>query len=195
MADLELLAGDSVARALSWVSTRGIEVRSWPPAAPDHAAALTSPGSVDLDPSCADHPVLYVVEPGMEPPHCRNLEDWVRIPLDLGELNARVDRLVAWSHDLGAAYTRVDDDDVLRVGDEMVVLSQLEARLMRALIANMGALLLREDLVAIVWPHGPPSDPRALDNRVKYLRAHLSGVPLRIHTVRSRGLLLERLPA
>lgn len=195
MSDLKSVARDPIARAISWISTRGVELRTWPPPAPDHAAALVAVPPTDLDPSVADHPVLYLVEPGMAPPICRDLEDWVRIPLDLAELNARADRLVAWSRDLGALYTRVDDDDVLRVGDDMVVLSQLESRLMRALIDSMGMLLLRDDLIATVWPDGPPSDPRALDNRVKSLRARLDGLPLQIHTVRGRGLLLERLPA
>lgn len=59
----------------------------------------------------------------MEPPICGDLEDWVRIPIDVGELTARADRLIAWARDLGTVSTRIDDDDLLWVGDEMVVLS------------------------------------------------------------------------
>jgi len=80
----------------------------------------------------------------------------------------------------------------LRVGDDMVVLSRLEARLMRTLIDSMGMLVLRADLVAAVWPDGPPADPRAIDNRIKSVRARLVGFPLRIHTIHGRGLILER---
>ncbi len=189
MSDTSTVAGDPVARALSWTSTRGVEVRSWPPPAPDHAAAL----SVARSDEAADRarPVLYLVEPGTEPPICHDLEDWVRIPIDVGELTARADRLIAWSQDLGAVFTRIDDDDLLWVGDEMVVLSPLEARLMRTLIESMGMLVLREDLMAAVWPDGPPSDSRALDNRVKAVRARIDGLPLCVHTVHGRGLVLE----
>jgi len=182
-------ADGQIARALSWISTRGIEIRSWPPPTPDHVVDFTS--VPPADPADRVQPVLYLVEPGMEPPICRDLEDWVRIPIDVGELTARGDRLIAWSRDLGAVFTRIDDDDLLWVGDEMVVLSPLEARLMRVLIGSMGMLVLREDLMDAVWPDGPPSDPRALDNRVKAVRARISGLPLCVHTVHGRGLVLE----
>lgn len=175
-----IVAPDPVARALSWITTRGIETRPW--------TAFDS--QTNLDPP--DHPILYLVEPGVAPPRCGELEDWIRHPLEVGELTARTDRLVARSQFVGAHYTRVDDDGVLRVGDEMVVLSRFEARLMRVLIDAMGTLVLREVLTSTVWPDGLPADPRALDNRIKTLRARLEGLPLRIHTVRGRGFLLER---
>lgn len=181
MSQTATVARDPITRALSWLSTRGVEVRTWPPA----------PGTPDPGP--VDHPVLFVVEPGAEPPLCRDLEDWVRLPLDLAELSARADRLVAWSRHLGTVYTRVDDDDILRVGDQMAVLSELEARLMRRLIASMDMLVLREDLIEATWPDHRPADNRALDNRVKAIRARLVGLPLRLHTVHGRGLLLERM--
>ena len=174
---------DAVERALSWVSTRGVETRTW--TGPSHDAPVDPP----------DHPILYLVDPGIEAPMCSELEDWIRRPIEIDELNARTDRLVARSRRQGTSYTRVDDDGILRVGDEVIVLSDSEARLMRALIADLGSLVRREDLAELVWPDGPPSDPRALDNRVKSLRKRLHGVPLRIHTVRARGLLLERLPS
>ncbi len=189
MSDTSLVAGDPIARALSWISTRGVEVRSWPPPTPDGPAELTDVGP----PSATEpiRPVLYLVEAGMEPPICGDLEDWVRIPIDVGELTARADRLIAWARDLGTVSTRIDDDDLLWVGDEMVVLSPLEARLMRTLIESMGMLVLREDLMVAVWPGGPPSDPRALDNRVKAVRARIDGLPLCVYTVHGRGLVLE----
>lgn len=174
------LARDPIARALSWIESRGIDVQPWP--APASAAPVDR----------SDHPVLYLVEPDAPAPRCGDLEDWVRCPLDLAELTARADRLIGWSRDLGASYTRVDEDDLLRVGDRVVVLSSLEARLMRRLVDSMEMLVLREDLIASVWPDGPPQDPRALDNRIKALRVRLADVPLQIHTVHGRGLLLSR---
>ncbi len=88
----------------------------------------------------------------------------------------------------------MDDHDVLRVGDQIVILSPQEARLIGALIDALGHLVVREQLMSAIWPDAAPDDPRALDNRLKALRARLEGLPLRIHTVRGRGLLLERVP-
>lgn len=175
------LAPDPIARTLSWITTRGVETRPWTSA---DTPALDAP---------PDHPILYLVEPDAPPPYCGELEDWIREPLELNELTARTDRLVARAAQVGAHFTRVDDDDILRVGDDMVPLSEQEARLLRLLIADMGTLVVREELTATVWPDGTPSDPRALDNRVKTLRKRIEHLPLQIHTVRGRGLLLERL--
>jgi hypothetical protein len=188
MSDASPLTRDRVGSTISWIATRGIEVRSWPPPEPPDPDRAAGP----LDGTDGLHPVLFLVEPGCAPPACRDLEDWVRIPIDVDELTARADRLVAWSRDLGAQATVVDEDDLLHVGADLVVLSPLEARLMRALIGSMGRLVPRAELVAAVWPDGPPADPRALDNRVKALRTRIAGVALRIHTVHGRGLVLER---
>lgn len=168
---------------LEQAGRRGVEIRPWP-----------VPG-LDLDGSVppATHPVLYVVAADAPPPWCGELEDWLREPVDAGELGARVDRLVARARGLGATLVVVDDDDVLRVGDRLLILSPQEARLLRALVADLGQLVRRADLEAAIWPEGLPDDPRALDNRVKTLRERLAGLPLRLHTVRGRGLLLERL--
>lgn len=163
--------------AVSWVESRGVEVRPWP--------------ATEAHPN-VDHPVLYLVDLGAEPPHCGPLEDWVREPVDADELFARADRLLVRGRELGASLIRVDDDGTLRVGDTIVILSDQEARLVRTLLDHMGQLVLREDLVAAVWPDAAPTDPRALDNRLKTLRQRLRDVPLTIHTVRGWGLLLEQ---
>lgn len=180
MSHTPTLARDPIARALSWIESRGIDVQPWP--GPDPVVPCEG----------HDHPVLYLVAPEAPAPRCGDLEDWIRCPLDLAELTARADRLIGWSREVGAAYTWVDEDDILRVGDRVVVLSELEARLMRRLVESIEMLVLREDLIASVWPDGAPEDPRALDNRIKALRARLVDVPLQIHTVHGRGLLLSR---
>jgi len=157
-----------------------VAVRAWPSAVARAADETLA------------HPVLYLVDAHAEPPRCSTLEDWVRAPIDVDELYARADRLVARFTELTERLTVVDDSDTLRVGDAIVILSPQEGRLMRLLIDQMGEIVRRDELMATVWPDGPPADPRALDNRVKSLRLRLGPVPLRIHTVRGRGLLLER---
>jgi DNA-binding response OmpR family regulator len=169
-------ASDPVAVALSWTAARGIDIRRWPD---------------DGRPASPDHPVLYLVAADTEPPGCDLLEDWLRLPIDLDELNARADRLLSRAAETGATLIRLDEGGALHVGDVVVILSEQESRLMQALVDNQGQLVLREDLHRVVWPEGAPSDPRALDNRIKSLRLRLKGLPVRIHTVRGWGLLLE----
>jgi DNA-binding response OmpR family regulator len=169
-------ATDPVAVALSWTASRGIDIRCWPQ---------------DGRPTSAEHPVLYLLPVGVEPPRCGVLEDWLRLPVDLDELHARADRLLARAASTGAALIRVDDG-ALHVGEHIVILSEQEERLVRALADRPGQLVPRDELQLAVWPDGAPADPRALDNRVKTLRARLRGLPLRIHTIRGQGLLLER---
>lgn len=182
MSDSTCLASDPVAIALSWISSRGVEMRP-------------STSAVALGRAAADHPVLHLLDPGVEPPPCSELEDWIRVPIDLDELHSRANRLLARARHMGASLVRVDEAGTLRVGDRIIVLSLQEASLMAVLIEHLGEVVLRDDITEAIWPDGPPHDPRALDNRVKTLRQRIRGVPLRIHTVRGRGLLLERMVA
>lgn len=180
MFDDACVASEPLTATLSWISTRGVETRPW--TFDTDRDAITPP----------DHPILYLVGAGVEPPLCTELEDWVRQPVEADELVSRADRLIARSRANATMYTRVDDDDLLRVGDDIVVLTELEARLLRVLIDAMGTLVPRQDLIEAVWPDGPPDDPRALDNRIKAVRKRIAQVPLIIHTVHGRGLVLER---
>ena len=180
MSTTTCLASDPIATALSWIASRGVEIRQ-------HTSSTA--GALDAP---VDHPVLHLVDVGVEAPRCTELEDWVRHPIDLDELYARSDHLLARAQRMGASLVRISEDDTLHVGSSIIILSEQEVRLMGTLVDHLGELVLRDDLAAVVWPEGPPQDPRALDNRVKALRRRLEGTPLQIHTVRGRGLLLER---
>ncbi|HWJ60332.1 MAG TPA: winged helix-turn-helix domain-containing protein [Acidimicrobiales bacterium] len=173
-------ASDPVAVTLSWTASRGIDIRTWPE---------------DGRPTSNDHPVLYLVPVDVEPPRCTLLDDWIRVPLDIEELRARSDRLLARAAAQGATLIRVDDDGVLHVGDAVVILSEQESRLMRALAEKRGQLVLREDLHRAIWTDGEPNDARALDNRIKTLRHRIKGLPIKVHTIRGWGLLLDTTPA
>lgn len=172
---------DPVEEALARVAGRGVSVVRWP-------------GSPTPDRSTEGRAVLYVVDPGAEPPWCDELADWIRRPVALSELHARADRLVARLNGRRPGSVAIDEDDVLRIDRRRVILSPLEARLLRVLLDEAGRVVTRDQLARAVWPEGPPTDPRALDNRVKVTRARLGGAPLRIHTVRGRGFLLETAP-
>lgn len=174
-------ASPSLANAIRWVTQRGVEV----------TPVAARPATRGLDPH--DHPVLYLVAPHEEPPRSwGELEDWVRLPADPDEVYERGDRLLARAEQVGASWTYVDADDVLRAGTALVPLSPLEAQLVRVLLAQVDEVVSREDLEAALWPAGAPGDTRALDNRLTRLRRRLEGLPVEIHTVRGRGFLLER---
>lgn len=176
-------ASDPLAEAVAWIDERGVRVARWPPGPSPSNEAVT------------DGPVLYLVDPGASPPaRWDELEDWVRLPAEREELLTRADRLLWRATQAGSSPPHVDDDDVLHVGDQIAVLSALGARLVRVLLASPGRVVERDHAVAAMWPDGPPGDPRALDNRLKVLRHRMASLPLRIHTVRGRGLLLEWRP-
>jgi len=181
------LARDPIDDALAWASSHGIRVAPWPPPGPTGADPLP------LDPT-SDPPeaVLYLVAADAHPPvGWSELEDWVRLPAAPDEVFRRAERLLMRAAQAGARATSVDDDGLLQVGERRVVLSTIEARLMRLLLAHAGQLVTREEAVEVMWPDGPPQDPRALDNRLKSLRRRIETSSLRVHTIRTRGLLLE----
>lgn len=170
---------DSVDRAIYLITTRGVEVVRG-------TAVPTAP----LPP---DHPILYVLEPGQAgPSQWSELEDWIRLPVGATEVRARAERLLARAARHGAVWIHVDDDDVLCAGQQRAPLSPMNARLVRLLLSRSGSIVSRAEIEAHLWPDGQPDGARALDNVVRHLRQRLADVPVRIHTARSRGFVLER---
>lgn len=193
-------ATDPAGEVIGRIVQRGVQVERWPTGADGRASGVAGHGSGPSTPSApttpADRPVLYLVEPGVAPPTLwGELEDWVRLPADAEELHSRADRLSWRAGGLRAARIVIDDDDLLHVGETMVALPGTEARLLRHLLAAEGSLVARVAAAGAMWPDGPPSDPRALDNRLKELRRRITGLPIQITTVRGRGFVLEQRPA
>lgn len=137
-------------------------------------------------------PRLLLLEesaPAPDPPDC--LEDWVRVPVEDRDLQARIAGLeIRAAHHVVVAPL-LDDDGVLRVGDSWVPLPPVESRLAAILLERMGVVVSREALAEAGWPDGAPGR-NALDVHVLRLRRRLASVGLCISTVRSRGYLLER---
>jgi hypothetical protein len=177
---------DAIASATCWIVAHGVAVEQWSPDGPD-------PGSADR---LRRRPILFLVRPGADPPDFSDdLADWIQLPGDAEELLARARTLMARARMAGMVLTYVDADDVLRVGDRLAVLSPIEARIMRILLDRLGTVVSREEINQEIWPAKAPNDFSTLNNRVKLLRGHIAKLPLRIHTVRRRGLLLEVAPS
>jgi len=136
-------------------------------------------------------PRLLLVEEGVAPPTSADvLEDWIRLPIDDIDLRARVDGLQLRVEAQRNDVPNLDVDGVLRLGSGWVSLPPVEARLTRALLARIGAVVSREALGQAGWPGGAPGR-NALDVHVLRLRRRIDELGLKIRTVRSRGYLLE----
>lgn len=135
-------------------------------------------------------PRLLLLDEGTPPPdEVDEFEDWIRLPADDLDVKARAEHLIQRSRRCLAATPSLEGG-VLRVGDDWVSLSPLEARLTGLLLERMGAVVSREALARVGWPAGTNAR-NTLDVHLVRLRRRLSGVGLAIHTVRSRGYLLE----
>ena len=134
---------------------------------------------------------LLLVEADTSPPVIDSpLEDWIRLPANEVDLQARIDTLIRRVTRAACKQPTLDPDGVLRFGGDWVSLPPIEARLVSALIGRYGAVVTREQLASAAWPQGAPGR-NALDVHVLRLRRRLTPLGLVIKTVRARGYLLE----
>ena len=134
-------------------------------------------------------PRLLMLPEAVDPPLCDDeLQDWVRIPSDPLEVNARLQAL-----QLRAARLRrpaIDESGRFAVGGNWIALSPIESQLMRALVEHFGSLVTRSELAQRAWPDGAPTRNQ-LDVRVRSLRRRLRPMGLRISVLRGRGFALQ----
>ena len=183
MVDTVRTPSEEISRVLAWIRRRGVLIIEW--SGHDDLALERPPGV----------PRLYIVaEDASAPPTWGPVEDWVRLPTDAVELEIRADSILARAAEIGCLLTYVDEDGVLRTGDRITILSDLQAKLIRILLEHDTQVVDRGDLIATLWPEGLAKGQRVLDTHVSKTRKRLAGVPLRIHTVRGQGFLIERQP-
>jgi DNA-binding response OmpR family regulator len=138
----------------------------------------------------AGAPRLLLVDSAADPPATIDpLEDWVRVPVDPGDVQARVTTLTRRA-DGEAAAPFVDDDGLLHHRSGWVALSPLEGAIARALTERYGAVVGREALSRRAWPQGAPTR-NALDVQMVRFRRRVEPLSLEVRTVRSRGYLLQ----
>jgi hypothetical protein len=135
-------------------------------------------------------PRLVVVEHGPPPTTEDWLEDWLRTPVDEEEVRIRLETLRARARNQ-TTDEPVFDDGVLRVGNHVVVLPPIQARLAAALLERRNAVVSRETLLRRGWPDGKPKDRNVLDVHLARLRRLLAGTGLELRTVHRRGYLLQ----
>ncbi|MGE0795311.1 MAG: hypothetical protein AB7H92_17715 [Microbacteriaceae bacterium] len=130
--------------------------------------------------------VLYLVAGDADPPQPTTcLEDWVRIPGDDRDLDARVAALEmrAVAHQ---APPRVDGQGRLHYRGELVALPEDEARLAAVLADRFGSAVPDELLAA----QSGITD-RSLRHPVTQLRTRLRDVNLAVDRIRGRGYMLR----
>ncbi len=118
------------------------------------------------------------------------LEDWIRLPADDRDLRARLDALTLRSQPEPENTPELDEDGLLRVGDQWVSLPPIEHRLAAALLDRASAVVSREVLTRAGWP-GENATRNALDVHMLRLRRRIEPLGLSIRTVRSRGYVLD----
>lgn len=129
--------------------------------------------------------VLLVAEDEPAPISVDPMEDWIRLPADERDLQARIEALRGRS----VIEPTLDDDGVLRYGERWTALPPIEARLVSTLLDRFGKVVSREQLLQQGWPGEQPRR-NVLDVHVLRLRRRLEPLGLSIRTVRKRGYVL-----
>ena len=124
-------------------------------------------------------------------------DDYVTKPFSLAVLLAKTEALIRRSRGGGAetlacgAITLEPGRRACTVGDRLVALPPREYELLLCLMRNKGQVLRREQLLDKVWGIDFEGGDRAVDGRIKVLRAALGPAGKQIRTVFKVGYKLE----
>jgi DNA-binding response OmpR family regulator len=136
-------------------------------------------------------PRLVLVEGDAGPPEpSDDLEDWIRIPAGEEDVQVRLRTLQRRASARLAVQPELDESGVIHVGTDWASLPPVEARMVARMLVHFGQVVSRDELASAGWPEGAPGR-NALDVHVLRLRRRLAPIGLAIHTVRSRGYVLE----
>ena len=147
--------------------------------------------------AAAGVPRLLLVAPGARPPASWSVdEDWIQADAASEErahreatLRRRLD-LVADPPPRPHCGLVVDEDGLARRDGRWVALSDLEVRLLQALLRRPGRCIPRPELLAAAWP-GEARPDRAVDGAIRRVRAKVAPLGVRIHGITGVGYLLE----
>jgi hypothetical protein len=138
-------------------------------------------------------PRLLLVDREGDPPVCVDpLEDWVRLPVDDRDVDARLlalrGRAERWFP--SSPRPRLDGKGRLLRGSKWVALSPIEEQLSGALLEHYGEVVPDDEVLARAWPSGD-GNPATLRVQVMRLRRRIAGLGLEIRTIRAKGHLLQ----
>jgi DNA-binding response OmpR family regulator len=137
-------------------------------------------------------PRLLLVDREAVPPSCVDpLEDWVRLPADERDIDARINalraRASAWAL---SNRPRLDGNGRLFRGNRWVALSPIEEQICTALIDEFGAVVSDRRLMTRGWPGGTGT-PTGLRLQMTRLRRRIAELQLEVRSVRGKGYVLQ----
>jgi DNA-binding response OmpR family regulator len=153
----------------------------------------------------SDVPIILLTARGTETDKIIGLEtgadDYIVKPFSLGEFLARVRAALRRGASTAADKELVSNDLCLDLvsrkafrGEEEMQLTPREFTLLATLMRNIGAVLTRDLLLAVVWGDDYVGDPRTVDVHIRWLREKIEkdpSDPERIQTVRGMGYRFE----
>ena len=168
--------------------------------APDRSAPVVIrwPADQDRRRELADLgvPRLLLVDSDATPPICSDpLEDWIRLPSDERDIDARMNGLRARASSW-APSTRPELDGHGRLlrGTRWVPLSPIEEQLCTLLIGEFGQVVSDTELIARAWPE-VTGTPTGLRLQMTRLRRRIADLQLEVRSVRGKGYVLQNQPA
>jgi hypothetical protein len=137
-------------------------------------------------------PRFFLVDGGAAPPVCADpLEDWIRLPADERDIDARMTALRARaSTGTTSARPRLDGNGRLLRSNRWVPLSPIEEQLCGLLIGEYGAVISDSRLMAAAWPNGTGT-PTGLRLQMTRLRRRIADLGLEVRSVRGKGYVLQ----
>jgi DNA-binding response OmpR family regulator len=110
-------------------------------------------------------------------------DDYVTKPFSPRELRARIKAVLRRFDDGAAGVERFGDIEVdfdraeVRRSGELVVVTALELRLLKAFLERRGRVLSRSQLIDLAWDPGTNVTDRVVDTHVLHLRQKVESVP------------------
>jgi two-component system, OmpR family, response regulator len=137
-------------------------------------------------------PRLLLVDREAAPPFCADpLEDWIRLPADERDIDARMNalrvRASAWAP---STRPELDGNGRLLRGNRWVPLSPIEEQLCTLLIGEFGKVVSDRTLMARAWPEGTGT-PTGLRLQMTRLRRRIAELGLEVRSVRGKGYVLQ----
>jgi hypothetical protein len=134
-------------------------------------------------------PRLLLVAANIDAPACTScLEDWIRLPVDEADIQARMHSLA--EHRRTHTRPTLDEFGVLRQDGTIVFLPPREQALAELLLANFGAVVRDEQLEAKVFGDAD-SRREALRTHTSRLRKRIAPLALTISCIRNVGYMLH----
>jgi len=137
-------------------------------------------------------PRLLLVDREASPPICSDpLEDWIRLPADERDIDARMNglraRASAWAP---STRPELDGHGRLLRGSRWVPLSPTEEQLCTLLIGHFGTVVSDRDLINRGWPEGTGTST-GLRLQMTRLRRRIADLQLEVRSVRGQGYVLQ----